>query len=712
MKRPIGPLAIAVFSLVFTGLFFFEYLPPLKWVHIPYDLEGFHYPLLDYALQSLRQGRFPEWDPSTYCGLSFVGNVQAGLFYPPNWLLFPANRGHSHLVYKRLEILVLAHVWLAFFLCYLWLRHKRLAMLPAVLGAGVFAYSGYLLLQLQHLGLVAGYAWMPLGLLGIDEANEAGHWRPLWKLVAASALCFLAGYPPTWFVFCVCAMVYALAGPGRWRAGLWSGLALAASLLVAAVQWMPAAEAASMKTPQPKYGQGIRMPEYFLSYLLPNYFDFGLHGSPAARFDANYLYLGAPALFGLAWLAGRRLLRGWGPLLAVAGVSFIVLTNAFGLVWEFVRHFPLLAEICRDWYFLAGLTLAAAPLAAAGLDDFLKGRPQRPAPPWLMPVTIGILVAWSLRQLFIWLPGGPEFASGWRDAVEPAVMLAVFSLGLFVLRGEQGGRRAVLTAALLLAVAVDYKVFGTSKRFNAAEGDLDKIYSDAPFRGVPDPVYEQLRSHPEYRVALDLTGPFTASMHSYGLSTPQGFDPLLPARYKEKIEAQTKFRGDREFDIDPANEDLLRSLGVRYFITTEDGPAYPSLSSNPSFRRMEPSSSYFKVFEFRKAQPAYRWDIEDPAGPRSAERAFWSPERREFLVRSAAPGRFVLVEQFYPGWRATLDGKPAPIERWEQAFQSVQVPAGEHRIRFEFRSSGLRAGVVISMISLVALVILTRRKTR
>ncbi|MBI3694610.1 MAG: YfhO family protein, partial [Acidobacteria bacterium] len=68
--------------------------------------------------------------------------------------------------------------------------------------------------------------------------------------------------------------------------------------------------------------------------------------------------------------------------------------------------------------------------------------------------------------------------------------------------------------------------------------------------------------------------------------------------------------------------------------------------------------------------------------------------------------------QFYPGWRATVDGKPAQIERWEQTFQSVQVPAGEHRIRFEFRSFGLRAGIVISMVSLVALVILTRRKTR
>ena len=55
-------------TLVFTWLFFAEYLSPFRRVHIPYDLEGYHYPLVDYAFQSLRQGRFPQWDWSAWCG--------------------------------------------------------------------------------------------------------------------------------------------------------------------------------------------------------------------------------------------------------------------------------------------------------------------------------------------------------------------------------------------------------------------------------------------------------------------------------------------------------------------------------------------------------------------------------------------------------------------------------------------------------------------
>lgn len=141
MKRQIGPAAVGALALAFTYLFFFEYLPPLKRVHIPYDLRDYHYPLMNYAFLALQEGRFPLWDPTNYCGLSFLGNVQAGLFYPPNWLLFAANLRSPRLLFQSLEILVILHVWLAFFLCYIWLRKKGLAQLPSTLDAGVFAYT-------------------------------------------------------------------------------------------------------------------------------------------------------------------------------------------------------------------------------------------------------------------------------------------------------------------------------------------------------------------------------------------------------------------------------------------------------------------------------------------------------------------------------------------------------------------------------------------
>jgi hypothetical protein len=41
-------------------------------------------------------------------------------------------------------------------------------------------------------------------------------------------------------------------------------------------------------------------------------------------------------------------------------------------------------------------------------------------------------------------------------------------------------------------------------------------------------------------------------------------------------------------------------------------------------------------------------------------------------------------ETYFPGWRATIDGRTAHLERVDGVFQSVTVPAGTHRIAFAY----------------------------
>ena len=695
---------VAAVSFAFTYLFFLDYLPPVNRVHIPYDLEGFHYPLADYAFQAIRHGRFPEWDPTIYCGLSFEGNLQAALFYPPTWLLFLSNVGQDALSYQSLQCFALMHVWLAFMLCYVWLTHKGLMSLASLMGAGIFAYSGYMLNQLQHLGLVTGWAWIPLALWGIDQAIEQGHWRPLWKVAVASALCFLAGYPPTWFVFAVCAVSYAA---WRWKVALGVILALAVSLLLAAVQLLPSFEASSMKTFDPRYGPGWRNPEAYLAYFVPNYFDFGLHHVPSQHWGGDYLYLGAPAFLGLLALVWRPRWRELLPSLTVLVVCLVMATNPFHLVSAIIRHSDLLYQICRDWYFLAGLTLAAASLAAFGLDHLLRQK-RRPVPGWLALSVASLMLAWSVRQLLIWLPLGSDFPTGWKSAIAPAITLALVSLAIFILPPERGALRAGLVAALLLTVGVDYKVFGTGKWFDAGEGNGFADYRS--FSGFDDSIYRQLRDNSQNRIALDITAPFPLELRHYGLTTPQGFDPLLTTNYQKLMTTLEHPRSNLEFDMDPANKDALVLLGVRYFVTSEGGPLYARLLSDPGFRLLPPASSYYRTFEFTKARPPYGWI--SPRGEGKAQCIHWEPEVREFVVDSENGGRFTLAEQFYPGWQATIDGSPAVIQRWSEAFQAVTVPPGEHRVEFRYRSLPVRIGACVSLLALALLVAVPRAVQR
>src|SRR5262249_29720894 len=148
-------------------------------------------------------GRIPLWDPSIYCGVPFAGNIQAGLFYPPNWLLFLANanlpprlrgpdlhgngyRGKHGMRFTSVEILAFAHVWLAFLFAFLWLSERTQHWLSAAMGAAVAALSGYLLSQMTHLGVSCGYAWFPFALWGVEQASRRRDWRPLWKVVVGS----------------------------------------------------------------------------------------------------------------------------------------------------------------------------------------------------------------------------------------------------------------------------------------------------------------------------------------------------------------------------------------------------------------------------------------------------------------------------------------------------------------------------------------------
>jgi hypothetical protein len=315
-------------------------------------------------------------------------------------------------------------------------------------------------------------------------------------------------------------------------------------------------------------------------------------------------------------------------------------------------------------------------------------------------------LVWVARQIYVWLPGGPDFGSGWHGAMEAAITLALFVFLLHAWRAAGSRGRAWLTIPLLLLVWTDYKVYGTSRGFNSSPGRQGDEYRGQCFQGVSAEACQALHADPAYRLAVEADGaPYAGYLRHWDLATPQGFDPFLTTRYKALIEEDTPFKTDRLFFFSPFNTRLMDLLAVRYVVTFEGDPLYRAIEASPLFRRVGPADSYFSIYEYLNAKPSFRWE---PDGGALIQTLLWTPEKRHFRVRAESAGRLVLVEELFPGWQATVDGRRIPVELWQKAFQSVPVASGEHLVTFEYAPVSIRIGALISLCSLAGLILALR----
>jgi len=104
-----------------------------------------------------------------------------------------------------------------------------------------------------------------------------------------------------------------------------------------------------------------------------------------------------------------------------------------------------------------------------------------------------------------------------------------------------------------------------------------------------------------------------------------------------------------------------------------------------------------------------------PGGSEAGEVVFTLNDPEHLTLRVHAPQRgfLLLADQYFPGWRATVDGVPTRILRANYAFRLVEVPAGESVVDFEYVPVGVWVGLAVSMVAvLVALAVLIRSPGR
>ncbi|MDQ1257103.1 MAG: hypothetical protein QG656_1705, partial [Candidatus Hydrogenedentes bacterium] len=87
-----------------------------------------------------------------------------------------------------------------------------------------------------------------------------------------------------------------------------------------------------------------------------------------------------------------------------------------------------------------------------------------------------------------------------------------------------------------------------------------------------------------------------------------------------------------------------------------------------------------------------------PVKPARAEIADnGSFDRVEVHVELTPPGILVLADAWYPGWKALVDGNPAPVFPVDGMFRGVEVGEGEHRVEFYYDPDSFKIGRWVSL---------------
>lgn len=121
-------------------------------------------------------------------------------------------------------------------------------------------------------------------------------------------------------------------------------------------------------------------------------------------------------------------------------------------------------------------------------------------------------------------------------------------------------------------------------------------------------------------------------------------------------------------------------------------------------REFRPRHAFPQLKRYELILPMPQARILVPGG--TVDVTTWDPTRRMLAIRAPEAGSLQIGTFFYPGWRASVDGKTAPILIGEHGIIELNVPAGQYFVELRFESTGVRrAGLILSLTTALALAV-------
>jgi hypothetical protein len=748
MKLPGEPRAAAVFAgllllglvLLFWKLRILDTGVKLALTLENLDLYASHFPMTWFGFGALREGRLPLWNPWQFAGEPFLAAYYAGLFYPLNAIyLFTS-------VPLGIELSGVLHMLLGAAGMAVLARRLRIDRLGALLAALTFVWSGWFVFSTNQPRILSALAWMPWTCWLVDRVL-AGERRAGIALALGIGAQLLIGDAEHvlhgWLAASLLAglRIWQLAARGEGRQALARGALCAGCLLagagLAAFQLLPTAELVARSA----RGAGDFDVRHAVSHGLITPRNFLLQAAQTR----HWVTVGALPLVAALLALGRG--RGALPWLLGAAAALLGAQMTFGGTLFRLYHELPFADLFRrpykflDLYAFGQALLVGLALARLGDQASLPRRRLWRDPRWLAALLAAALLTGFLYRTDRgnpWLLALLAALAAWGAAPEGrlrrAAVLGIAGVQLASLFFGSSNTyvRPVLRAETL---AAEREIFPMLRE----RGDYARVYLSPRLWSVPGFSLKQ--------------GMLTA------VGVSNDYEPLALARYAEYFSAVSPWRSpDGIFNgryrlIGDPHWRLLDLTGTRFYVVHRSEEAAFRMAHQPpgpdgaGFQML--ADGDVQVFERAAALPRAWWvpeqrevanselaisELVDPAfdprrevilergaaaglppAPREAAEASepaaepkvaidaYAPERVDLSVQAPRAGWLVLSDLHYPGWVATVNGAPSPIERANHLFRAVRVGAGSSRVRFEYQPASLRLGALVSLASVLGL---------
>jgi len=639
------------------------------------DLRYEHLPVWDMTQKALLRGDAPFWIDGEYCGHPLLFHQEAPVFYPPTVPLLLTGAP----VERLSDLFSLFHYWLAGFGAYLLLRDLEADDFSSLFGAVAWMLSARLVQSAIWPNAVAVSALLPPLLLGIFRIARGRSRSGVVISAVSGGLAILAARPHVLLgaapLFAAVAVAAVFLSARRARAAVDLAVSAVLALALGGASLLPSAAL----YPEMSRAGGLSREERDVN---PISFEEGLDlvflpvdGAP--RWPEAAAYPGAAA--GLLFLAGIALLlarRSGFPrllFLALAVGGVVGLAFAFGErgPYRYVAGLPLIRGFRVPARYLISWSLAVALGSALSLSAILRRmRGAGPAGAALVLLLAGDLV-WHARRA---APTAPAALASARPAILSRLSGALGT-------DEAGFPRRLWSLAPpinLLAYADTEKAL-VARAAEPLSGALAMRYGLASVSGGGPP----LKATRSLFVSPSARAAELAGVGAVVIARPREGGPASAAPPALEVRSL------------PA---LPRALLVSETIAAL-GDAGFAATLSPGF---DPRRA--AVVEEGGPPPA-------GASEAGGEVRLLSrrPSRLELSTRAPGERVLVLFDAYERGWTARVDGRPAEIFRADAAFRGVRVPAGDHRVAFEYRPPGLWEGIGLSAAGALGLILVALR---